>query len=149
MPVTRKFRLKPSPTTYLWFMHKVKHIYTTLVSQLLPVHLWQQHIGGRGATQHSTASARMVTTRSRAAKRSQEAESLQHVAQRLKSLPQREYAPISKRCAAVLVALFEDANGVANVWLTQRSSALSSHAGACECGRAVYDTAMVFSQPCS
>lgn len=72
----------------------------------------------------------MVTTRRGALQRMHDQENLHTIASRLKELPATQHAPVSNRFAAVLVPLFEDpSNGEVNVWLTQRSTNLSSHSG--------------------
>lgn len=53
---------------------------------------------------------------------------MQHVLERLQSLPVQQHEPVSNKLAAVLVALFEAEDGV-RVWLTQRAQHLNSHQG--------------------
>eukprot|EP00878_Enallax_costatus_P003413 GHUV01003623.1.p1 GENE.GHUV01003623.1~~GHUV01003623.1.p1 ORF type:complete len:282 (+),score=55.25 GHUV01003623.1:287-1132(+) len=82
----------------------------------------------RFLSRHLPASTRMVSTRSVTGKQRRN-ESLLHIAQRLRELPQVEHEPVSSKKAAVLVPLYEDEDGVVKVWLTQRALHLNSHQG--------------------
>ena len=79
-------------------------------------------------SRHLPVNTRMVSNRSATGKQRRN-ESLLHIAQRLRELPQVEHEPVSSKKAAVLVPLYEDEDGVVKVWLTQRALHLNSHQG--------------------
>eukprot|EP00882_Tetradesmus_deserticola_P022368 GHRQ01024270.1.p1 GENE.GHRQ01024270.1~~GHRQ01024270.1.p1 ORF type:complete len:245 (+),score=61.68 GHRQ01024270.1:655-1389(+) len=56
-------------------------------------------------------------------------EGIQHIAERLRGLPEVQHEPVSNKLAAVLVPLFQDEDGVVKVWLTLRAMHLNSHKG--------------------
>lgn len=115
--------------TVLHLAHAVKRVAYTLLAPWSDygrecMIRWLPHFFSR----HLSGSTRMVSTRSTSS-RQRRNESIAHIVERLKEIPEQQHEPISSKLAAVLVPLYEDEDGIVKVWLTQRALHLNSHQG--------------------